>query len=135
MRILHTMLRVTDLTKSINFYTKVLDMTLLRQSENEAYQYTLAFLGYGQESDTTVLELTHNWSVTQYDIGNSFGHIAIETDDIYATCNAIKAMGAEITREAGPVKGGSTIIAFVKDPDGYMIELIAKKNAGNKISE
>lgn len=135
MRLLHTMLRVTDLTKSINFYTQVLDMTLLRQSENVAYQYTLAFLGYGQESDTTVLELTYNWSVTQYDIGNSFGHIAIETDDIYATCDSIKAMGSEITREAGPVKGGSTIIAFVKDPDGYMIELIANKNASNKISE
>ncbi len=127
MRLLHTMLRVTDLTASINFYTQILDMTLLRQSENEAYQYTLAFLGYGQESDTTVLELTYNWSVTKYDIGNAFGHIAIETDDIYATCKTIKAMGGEITREAGPVKGGSTVIAFVKDPDGYMIELIAKR--------
>jgi len=127
MRLLHTMLRVTNLTTSINFYTNILGMTLLRQSENEAYQYTLAFLGYGQESNTTVLELTYNWSVTTYDIGNAFGHIAIETDDIYATCETIKAMGGEITREAGPVKGGSTVIAFVKDPDGYMIELIAKR--------
>ncbi|MEI6897016.1 MAG: lactoylglutathione lyase [Psychromonas sp.] len=130
MRLLHTMLRVGDLQKSIQFYTAILEMKLLRQSENEQYQYSLAFLGYGDESESTVLELTYNWGTSQYDLGNSYGHIAIETDDIYATCDKIKAMGGEITREAGPVKGGSTVIAFVKDPDGYMIELIDKKGAG-----
>lgn len=130
MRLLHTMLRVSDLQKSIDFYTDVLEMKLLRQSENEQYEYTLAFLGYGDESESTVLELTYNWGVSEYEMGNSYGHIAIESDDIYATCAKIKAMGGEITREAGPVKGGNTIIAFVKDPDGYMIELINEKDAG-----
>lgn len=133
MRLLHTMLRVGDLDKSIHFYTDVLEMKLLRQSENEQYQYTLAFLGYGDEVDTTVLELTYNWGTSEYEMGNSYGHIAIETDDIYATCEKIKAMGGIITREAGPVKGGSTVIAFVKDPDGYMIELIDKKDTGKGI--
>ena len=126
MRLLHTMLRVTDLEKSINFYTQVCDMTLLSRSENEPYKYSLAFLGYGPSSTTTVLELTYNWGVTEYELGTAFGHIAIETDDIYATCEKIKSLGGEVTREAGPVKGGDTIIAFVKDPDGYMIELINK---------
>jgi lactoylglutathione lyase len=130
MRLLHTMLRVGDLQKSIDFYTDILDMRLLRQSENVDYKYTLAFLGYGDESDTTVLELTYNWDTSDYDLGNAYGHIAIETDDIYATCEKIKAMGGEITREPGPVKGGTTVIAFVKDPDGYMIELINKKDSG-----
>ncbi|PKF60202.1 lactoylglutathione lyase [Psychromonas sp. psych-6C06] len=130
MRLLHTMLRVGNLEKSIQFYTDILEMKLLRQSENEEYQYTLAFLGYGDEVDTTVLELTYNWGTTEYDLGNSYGHIAIETDDIYATCEKIKSMGGQITREPGPVKGGKTVIAFVKDPDGYMIELINKKDAG-----
>ncbi|PKG39480.1 lactoylglutathione lyase [Psychromonas sp. Urea-02u-13] len=130
MRLLHTMLRVGDLQKSIDFYTSILEMKLLRQSENEQYEYTLAFLGYGDETETTVLELTYNWGTSEYDLGNSYGHIAIETDDIYATCEKIKAMGGEITRDAGPVKGGTTVIAFVKDPDGYMIELINKKDAG-----
>lgn len=130
MRLLHTMLRVADLQKSIDFYTQILEMKLLRQSENEQYRYTLAFLGYGLETETTVLELTHNWDTSEYDLGNAYGHIAIETDDIYATCEKIKSMGGEITREAGPVKGGTTVIAFVKDPDGYMIELINKKDAG-----
>ena len=130
MRLLHTMLRVGDLQESINFYTKILEMKLLRQSENEQYKYTLAFLGYGDETETTVLELTYNWGTSEYDMGNSYGHIAIETDDIYATCDKIKAMGGLITREPGPVKGGSSVIAFVKDPDGYMIELINKKDAG-----
>jgi lactoylglutathione lyase len=124
------MLRVGDLQESINFYTKILEMKLLRQSENEQYKYTLAFLGYGDETETTVLELTYNWGTSEYDMGNSYGHIAIETDDIYATCDKIKAMGGLITREPGPVKGGSSVIAFVKDPDGYMIELINKKDAG-----
>ena len=113
MRLLHTMLRVGDLQKSINFYTSILEMKLLRQSENEQYKYTLAFLGYGDETETTVLELTYNWETSEYEMGNSYGHIAIETDDIYATCEKIKAMGGEITRDAGPVKGGSTVIAFV----------------------
>lgn len=130
MRLLHTMLRVTDLEKSIKFYTTLLEMKLLRQSENTEYRYTLAFLGYADETESTVLELTHNWDTSEYDLGNAYGHIAIETDDIYATCETIKQMGGEVTREAGPVKGGSTVIAFVKDPDGYMIELINKKDAG-----
>jgi len=131
MRLLHTMLRVGNLQKSLDFYQNVLAMKLLRQSENEEYQYTLAFLGYGDEVDTTVIELTYNWGTDSYEKGNAYGHIAIETDDIYATCEKIKSLGGEITREAGPVKGGKTVIAFVKDPDGYMIELINKKDAGN----
>ena len=135
MRLLHTMLRVGDLQKSIGFYTNILEMSLLRQSENCEYKYTLAFLGYGDESETTVLELTYNWETSEYDLGNAYGHIAIETEDIYATCEKIKAMGGEITREAGPVKGGTTVIAFVKDPDGYMIELINKKDAGKGLGE
>lgn len=130
MRLLHTMLRVGDLQKSIDFYTNILEMKLLRQSENEEYKYTLAFLGYGDETETTVLELTYNWGTSEYEMGNSYGHIAIETDDIFATCEKIKAMGGLITREPGPVKGGTSVIAFVKDPDGYMIELINKKDAG-----
>lgn len=130
MRLLHTMLRVSDLEKSINFYTQILDMKLLRRSENSEYKYTLAFIGYGDETDTTVLELTYNWGENKYDLGTAYGHIAIETDDIYKTCEKMKEMGAEITREAGPVKGGKTIIAFAKDPDGYMIELINKRDAG-----
>ena len=130
MRLLHTMLRVTDLQKSIDFYTQVLDMKLIRKSENKEYKYTLAFIGYADESDSTVLELTYNWGDHKYDLGSAFGHIAIETDDIYKTCDKIKAMGGEITREAGPVKGGRTVIAFAKDPDGYMIELINKKDTG-----
>lgn len=135
MRLLHTMLRVTDLQKSINFYQDVLDMKLLRQSENAEYKYTLAFLGYGDELDTTVIELTYNWGTDSYDLGNAYGHIAIETDDIYQTCEKIKKLGGIITREAGPVKGGTTVIAFVKDPDGYMIELINKKDAGKGLGE
>ena len=135
MRLLHTMLRVSDLQKSIDFYTQVLDMKLIRKSENSEYKYTLAFIGYGDESDTTLLELTYNWGENTYDLGNGYGHIAIESDDIYATCDKIKAMGGEITREAGPVKGGSTVIAFVKDPDGYMIELISAKDAGKGLGE
>lgn len=130
MRLLHTMLRVGDLQKSIDFYTHILNMKLLRQSENSEYKYTLAFLGYGDESDSTALELTYNWDTSSYDLGSGYGHIAIETEDIYATCEKIKTMGGQVTREAGPVKGGTTVIAFVKDPDGYMIELINKKDAG-----
>ncbi|MUH95361.1 lactoylglutathione lyase [Aliivibrio fischeri] len=128
-RILHTMIRVGNLDKSIEFYTKVMGMDLLRQNTNEEYKYTLAFLGYGDESQGAVIELTYNWGIEEYDMGTAFGHIAIGVDDIYATCDAIKAAGGNVTREAGPVKGGSTHIAFVKDPDGYMIELIQNSSA------
>lgn len=131
MRILHTMLRVGDLQRSIDFYTRVLGMTLLRKSENSEYKYTLAFVGYGDEKDEAVIELTYKWGVSEYEIGSAYGHIALEADDIYATCEALRAAGAKITREPGPVKGGTTVIAFVEDPDGYKIELIAKKDAGN----
>ena len=123
-RILHTMLRVGDLDRSIAFYTDVMGMTLLRKRENEAYQYTLAFLGYGDESSEAVIELTYNWGVNEYDHGNAYGHIAIGVADIYQTCMAIRVAGGDITREPGPVKGGSTHIAFIRDPDGYAIELI-----------
>ncbi|CAM4456728.1 lactoylglutathione lyase [Vibrio astriarenae] len=123
-RLLHTMLRVGNLERSIEFYTKVMGMELLRQHENEEYKYTLAFVGYGDESNGAVIELTYNWGTSEYDLGSAFGHIAIGVDDIYSTCDAIKAVGGNVTREPGPVKGGSTEIAFVKDPDGYMIELI-----------
>lgn len=129
MRILHTMLRVSDLDRSIEFYTKVLGMQLLRQRDNEKYEYTLAFVGYGPESDGAVLELTYNWGVKEYDLGDGYGHIAIEVESVYHACDAIRQAGGEITREPGPVKGGTTEIAFVKDPDGYKIELIQKKTA------
>ncbi|MDE1513469.1 MULTISPECIES: lactoylglutathione lyase [Vibrio] len=128
-RILHTMLRVGNLDQSIEFYTQVMGMNLLRKNDNPEYQYTLAFLGYGDESQGAVIELTYNWGVTEYDKGNAYGHIAIGADDIYATCDAIKAAGGIVTREPGPVKGGTTQIAFVKDPDGYLIELIQNKQA------
>jgi len=128
MRLLHTMLRVTDLEKSIAFYTHVLGMKELRRSENEEYRYTLAFIGYGDEKDTTVLELTYNWDQSSYSLGDAYGHIAIESEDIYKACDEIKAAGGNISREPGPVKGGTTQIAFVKDPDGYAIELIQKKS-------
>ncbi len=130
MRILHTMLRVGNLERSIEFYTKVLGMKLLRQSDNEEYKYSLAFVGYGEETDEAVIELTYNWGVESYELGTAYGHIALEAKDIYATCDALRAAGAKITREPGPVKGGTTVIAFVEDPDGYKIELINKKDAG-----
>lgn len=129
MRILHTMLRVGDLDKSIAFYTDVMGMKLIRSRENEEYQYTLAFLGYGDESDGALIELTYNWGTHQYDLGNAYGHIAIEVEDVYATCEAIRKHGGNVTREAGPVKGGKTVIAFVEDPDGYKIELIQTKDS------
>ncbi|KUE81483.1 glyoxalase I [Aeromonas schubertii] len=135
MRILHTMLRVGDLQRSIDFYTRVLGMKLLRQSENSEYKYTLAFVGYGDEKDEAVLELTYNWGVSEYELGSAYGHIALEADDIHATCDALRAAGAKITREPGPVKGGTTVIAFVEDPDGYKIELIAKKDAGQGLGQ
>ncbi|MCC0090426.1 lactoylglutathione lyase [Aeromonas veronii] len=135
MRILHTMLRVGDLQRSIDFYTRVLGMKLLRKSENSEYKYTLAFVGYGGEKDEAVIELTYNWGVSEYELGSAYGHIALEADDIYATCEALRAAGAKITREPGPVKGGTTVIAFVEDPDGYKIELIAKKDAGTGLGD
>lgn len=127
MRLLHTMLRVGDLERSLAFYTDVLGMRLLRRSENAAYRYTLAFVGYGDERDTAVLELTHNWDTASYELGTAYGHIAIGCDDIVATCEAIRVRGGTVVREPGPVKGGSTLIAFVEDPDGYRIELIQTK--------
>ncbi len=129
-RILHTMLRVGDLDRSINFYTNVLGMKLLRKSENEEFEYTLAFIGYAEESESAVIELTYNWGTSEYDLGNGYGHIAIGADDIYAACEEIRQTGGEIIREPGPVKGGTVEIAFVKDPDGYSIELINSAHVG-----
>ena len=128
MRILHTMLRTGDLQRSIDFYTGVLGMQLLRQKDYPEGKFTLAFLGYGDESDNTVIELTYNWGVDRYDIGDAYGHIAIEVDDVYRAADAIKARGGKILREAGPMNAGTTIIAFVEDPDGYPIELIGRKD-------
>ncbi len=127
MRLLHTMLRVGDLQRSIDFYTQVLGMTVLRQKEYPDGKFTLAFLGYGAESEHTVLELTYNWGVESYEIGNGFGHLAIEVDDVYAATEKMRQMGGKILRDAGPMNAGTTIIAFVADPDGYEIELIGKK--------
>ncbi|MBG6248304.1 MULTISPECIES: lactoylglutathione lyase [Symbiopectobacterium] len=131
MRLLHTMLRVGDLQRSIDFYTKVLGMRLLRTSENTEYKYTLAFVGYTEESEGAVIELTYNWGVDKYDLGNAFGHIALAVEDVAATCERIRQAGEKVTRETGPVKGGTTIIAFIEDPNGYKIELIEKAQSGN----
>ena len=128
MRILHTMLRVGNLQRSLAFYTDVLGMRLLRQSDYPNGRFTLAFVGYGEESDEAVLELTHNWDTDSYDLGNAYGHIAIEVDDAYKACEAVKQRGGKDTREAGPMKHGTTVIAFVEDPDGYKIEFIQKKH-------
>ena len=128
MRILHTMLRVGDLQRSIDFYTKVLGMQLLRTSDNPEYQYKLAFLGYGSNPEHAELELTYNYGVDSYDMGTAYGHIALSTEDIYATCEQVRSLGGNITREPGPVKGGSTVIAFITDPDGYKVELIERKD-------
>jgi lactoylglutathione lyase len=127
MRILHTMLRVGNLQRSIDFYTKVLGMSLLRKTENPEYQYTLAFVGYGSNPDHAELELTYNYGTDSYEMGTAYGHIAIGVDDAAKACADVKAAGGNVTREAGPVKGGSTVIAFVQDPDGYKIELIERK--------
>lgn len=129
MRILHTMLRVGDLQRSIDFYTNVLGMKLLRTSDNPEYKYKLAFLGYGSNPDHAELELTYNYGVDSYDMGNAYGHIALSAEDIYAVCDQLRAKGGNITREPGPVKGGSTVIAFVTDPDGYKVELIQRKDS------
>lgn len=127
MRILHTMLRVGDLDKSIQFYTEALQMKLLRRTDYPDGKFTLAFLGYGEEISSSVIELTYNWDTSNYDLGNGFGHIAIGADDIYAACDLIKQNGGKIVREAGPMKHGTTVIAFAEDPDGYKIELIQER--------
>ncbi|MEO6986380.1 MAG: lactoylglutathione lyase [Paralcaligenes sp.] len=127
MRLLHTMLRVGDLQKSLAFYTQVLGMHVLRRTEFPEGKFTLAFVGFQNEADGAVIELTHNWETTAYDLGNGYGHIAIEVEDAYQACAAIKARGGKVTREAGPMKHGQTVIAFVEDPDGYKIELIQHK--------
>lgn len=124
MRILHTMLRVGDLEESIGFYTDVLGMRLLRKSDYPEGRFTLAFLGYGDERENTVLELTHNWDTDSYDKGSGYGHIAVEVDDVYQAVEDIRSRGGSVTREAGPMKGGTRVLAFVQDPDGYAIELL-----------
>ena len=126
MRLLHTMIRVGDLDKSIGFYTGVLGMKLLRRKDYPDGKFTLAFVGYGDESDTAVIELTHNWDTRSYDLGNGFGHLAVSVPDAYKACAEVKAGGGKVTREAGPMKHGTTVIAFVEDPDGYKIEFIQR---------
>jgi lactoylglutathione lyase len=126
---LHTMLRVGDLERSVKFYTEVLGMKLLRTTDRPEQKYTLAFVGYDTEDRTAVLELTYNYGTRQYDLGSAYGHIAIEMPDVAKACAAVKAKGGKVTREAGPVKGGTTVIAFVEDPDGYKIEFIERKGA------
>lgn len=126
MRLLHTMLRVGNLEKSIHFYTELLEMKLLRKQDYPEGKFTLAFLGYGEEATHTVLELTHNWETEKYELGNAFGHIAIGVEDVYKACEKIRAQGGKIAREPGPMKHGKTILAFVEDPDGYKIELLGR---------
>jgi lactoylglutathione lyase len=126
MRILHTMLRVGNLQRSIDFYTQILGMQLLRTSENPEYKYSLAFVGYGHNPEHAEIELTYNWGVDTYEMGTAFGHVALGVSDIFAACERIRTAGGNVTREPGPVKGGSTMIAFVSDPDGYKIELIQR---------
>ncbi len=128
MRILHTMLRVGNRDRARDFYTQVLGMRLLRKADYPDGRFTLAFVGYGDESETAVLELTHNWDTAQYEIGTAYGHIAIEVDDAYKACDEIRQRGGAVIREAGPMKHGTTVIAFVQDPDGYKVELIQKKS-------
>ena len=127
MRILHTMIRVGDLDRSLAFYTEVLGMRVLRRTDYPEGRFTLAFVGYGEESQGAVIELTFNWDTSAYELGNGFGHIALEVPDAYAACAEIKKSGGRVTREAGPMKHGTTVIAFVEDPDGYKIELIERK--------
>ena len=126
MRMLHTMLRVGDLERSIKFYTDVLNMKLLRKQDYPDGKFTLAFVGYGSENEHTAIELTHNWDTASYDIGNAYGHIALEVDDAYKACERVKKLGGKVVREAGPMKHGTIIIAFIEDPDGYKIEFIQK---------
>jgi lactoylglutathione lyase len=127
MRILHTMLRVGDLQRSLDFYTQVLGMKLLRKTDYPGGRFTNAFVGYDEESRTAVLELTHNWDTASYDLGTGYGHVAIEVDDAYRACEEVKRRGGKVTREPGPMKHGTTVIAFVEDPDGYKIEFIQRK--------
>ena len=129
MRLLHTMLRVGDLDESLKFYCDVLGMNLIRQKEYPSGKFTLAFVGYGDEATDSVIELTYNWGVENYDVGDAFGHLAIGVDDIYQTCDKIKDLGGKVVREPGPMKHGTTVIAFVEDPNGYKIELIQTKAA------
>lgn len=133
MRLLHTMIRVGNMQRSIDFYTQVMGMRLLRTSENPEYKYSLAFVGYTDESQGAVIELTYNWDVESYEMGTAFGHIALGVDDVAATCESIKLSGGNVTREAGPVKGGTTVIAFVEDPDGYKIELIENQSGSSAL--
>ncbi|MEQ1975507.1 lactoylglutathione lyase [Xenorhabdus sp. SGI240] len=133
MRLLHTMIRVGNMQRSIDFYTQVMGMRLLRTSENPEYKYSLAFVGYTDESQGAVIELTYNWDVENYEMGTAFGHIALGVDDVAATCERIKLAGGKVVREAGPVKGGTTVIAFVEDPDGYKIELIGNSSASHAL--
>ena len=126
MRLLHTMLRVGDLARSVDFYTNVLGMRVLRTTDRPDQKYSLAFVGYGDEREHAFLELTYNYGVERYELGTAYGHVAIEVDDAKAACEAVRAKGGKVTREAGPVKGGTTVIAFVEDPDGYKIELIQR---------
>ncbi|HMM44090.1 MAG TPA: lactoylglutathione lyase [Candidatus Macondimonas sp.] len=128
MRIIHTMLRVTDLERSLAFYTEVMGMRLLRRQDYPEGRFTLAFVGYAEEADSAVIELTHNWDTDHYELGNGFGHIAISVDDIHQTCEQVRARGGVITREPGPMKHGHTVIAFIRDPDGYALELIEKRS-------
>ena len=128
MRILHTMLRVGDLKRSIDFYTNVLGMRVLRQRDYPDGRFTLAFVGYGAEDEEAVLELTHNWDTFKYDLGTGYGHVALEVEDAYKACDEVKKRGGRVTREAGPMKHGTTVIAFVEDPDGYKIEFIQRKH-------
>lgn len=132
MRMLHTMLRVGNLERSLAFYTEVLGMKILRQNDYPEGRFTLAFVGYGDEDNHTVIELTHNWDTESYDLGTAFGHIAIGVDDAYKACEEIKSRGGKVVREAGPMKGGVTVIAFVEDPDGYKIELIQQDENARK---
>ncbi|HGO7772252.1 TPA: lactoylglutathione lyase [Neisseria meningitidis] len=134
MRFLHTMLRVGNLEKSLDFYQNVLGMKLLRRKDYPEGRFTLAFVGYGDETDSTVLELTHNWDTERYDLGNAYGHIAVEVDDAYEACERVKRQGGNVVREAGPMKHGTTVIAFVEDPDGYKIEFIQKKSGDDSVA-
>lgn len=135
MRMLHTMLRVGNLEESLKFYCDVLGMQLLRQKDFPGGEFTLAFVGYGDESENTVIELTYNWGVDKYDLGNAYGHIALGVENIYETCAQIRLRGGKVTREPGPMKHGSTVIAFVEDPNGYKVELIQVKTSGSQQKE
>lgn len=130
MRLLHTMIRVGDLQRSIDFYTQVLGMKLLRKTDYPGGRFTNAFVGYDDESRAAVLELTHNWDTTSYDMGTGFGHVAVEVEDAYKACDEVRKRGGRVTREPGPMKHGTTVIAFVEDPDGYKIEFVQRKAAG-----